>query len=226
MKQHAKWFAAALAVAGSLAIANSVRAQAVTGTPYLSNMNPSTLNTGPNALYGNWPSAIFTSLPTGLEVKAANVGGGGSLYYVVPSASVQTLNPLDTEAVFTFTVNDNPAAYIWVGTRFVLNDNAGAAWYDNPGYSGYGNGGNPSDVVWNGNVVKWTVPLSAAQLTAVQAGNDAIYAFNLVVDPAVLAAGSSDITFNSLVLQPVPEPASLGLVGLGVAGLLAFRRRQ
>jgi PEP-CTERM motif len=221
MKQHAKWSAAALALAGCLAIANSAQAQAVTGTPYLSNMDPSTLNTAPNALYPSWDTATINSLATGLEVNAT---GYGSLYYVVPNADVQTLNANDAFAQLTFTVNGDASAYIWVGTPFILNDNSGASTYGGL-YSGSGNPGNPSTVVWNGNTVTWTVPLSAAQLAAVQTGTDAIYGFNLEFDPAVLAAGNYDVTFNSLVITSVPEPASLALMGLGAAALLVFRRR-
>jgi hypothetical protein len=224
MKQNTKWLPAVLAVAGGMVMISSAQAQSVTGTPYLSNIDPSTLNTAPNATYANWNGgANFTSLSTGLEVQSA---GYGSLYYVVPAGNVQTLNTADTQAVLTFTIN-SPAAnnFVWAGTPFILNDNSGAATYG--GYSGSGNGGNPSTVTWNGNVVTWTVPLSAGQLAAVQAGGDAIYSFNLQMDPAVLNNGPIyDMTFNSLVLSPAPEPTTLALVGLGAAGLLAFRRRK
>jgi hypothetical protein len=217
MKQYTKWFAAALAVAGVLAVANSLQAQFATGTPYLSNLVPGNIS-----LYDNWASATVTSEPTGLRISS---GGLGSLYYDIPVADRQPLNLGGTQAVFTFTVNSDPTAMIWVGSRFVLNDNAGPAWYPNPGYSGYGNGGNPSEVSWNGNVVTWTVPLSAAQLAAVQTGSDVLYGFNLVFDPAVMAGPPVyDITFNSLAITP--EPSTLALVGLGAASLLAFRRRH
>jgi hypothetical protein len=224
MKQNTTWLAAALAVAGGLALASSAQAQAVTGTLYLSNIDPSTLNTAPNATYANWNTgAIFTSQPTGLEVESA---GYGSLYYVVPAGEVQTLNTADTQATLTFTINSPAAAnFVWAGTPFILNDNSGAGNYG--GYSGSGNGGNPSTVTWNGNVVTWNVPLSAGQLAAVQAGGDAIYSFNLEMDPAVLNNGPIyDMTFNSLVLSPAPEPTTLALAGLGAVGLLAFRRRK
>ena len=52
-----------------------------------------------------------------------------------------------------------------------------------------------------------------------------INGMNFQIDPANVS-GNYDITFNSLVLSPVPEPATLALVGLGAAGLLAFRRRK
>jgi hypothetical protein len=217
MKQHQKWFATALAVASGLVIAGSAQAQDyASGTPYLSNLSPANMS-----LYDSWATATITSLPTGCEVSAV---GQGSMYYALPTAIA--LNPADTRAVFTFTINDDPTKYIWVGSRFVLNDNAGGQWYPNPGYSGYANGGNPPEVSWNGNVVTWTQPLNAAQLTAIQAGNDYLYGFNLVFDPAAMAGPPIyDVTFNSLVLEPAPEPTTLALLGLGVAGFVIARRR-
>ncbi len=222
MKQRVKWLTTAVTTVSAVVAVCSVNAQPVTGTPYLSSMDPLTLNTSPNAVYAAWSGATFTSLPTGLEVNSPPAYG--SLYYVVPNGQVQTLNPSDTIAQLTFTVNGDPSAYIWCGTPFILNDNTGAQSYG--GYSGYNNGGNPPEVSWNGNVVTWSVPLSPAQLAAVQTGTDAIYAFNLQFDPAVVAAGSYDVTFNSLVITSVPEPATATVIGLGAAGLMAFRRRR
>jgi hypothetical protein len=218
MKQHQKWFAIALAVASGLVIASSAQAQDyASGTPYLSNLLPANMS-----IYDSWTTATITSQPTGVEVSW--VGGYGSFYYANPTPIA--INPLDTIAVFTFTINNNPANYIWVGSRFVLNDNAGGQWYPNPGYSGPFNGGSPADVSWNGNVATWTEQLNPAQLTAIQAGGDVLYGFNLVFDPAVMNGPPiEDITFNSLVLE-VPEPTTLALVGLGAAGLLALRRRK
>src|SRR6266436_1617540 len=213
MKHYTKWFVTALAVVSGPAIVNTAQAQAVTGTPYLSNMDPSTLNTPPNALYASWagPPTTFTSHPTGLEVSSVTYG---SLYYVVPAGQVQTLDPADTVATLTFTVNDfDVAKYGWIGTPFILHDNSGAATLG--GYSGPGNPGSDPGTTWNGNVVTERETLTAAEIAAIQLGNDAIYGFNLQVDPAGVSPPTYDITFNSLVLSPVPEPASLALVGLG-----------
>jgi hypothetical protein len=226
MKLHTKWLMTALAVASGLAMVNSAQAQPVTGTPYLSNMLPANLNVPPSALYGNWalPATTFTSTPTGLEVYS---GGYGSLYYVIPGADVQyPLNSLDTVATLTLTFNSpSSPAPNWIGVQFLLQDGAGST-PNLGGYGGFGNGGNPANWVWTGNQLAITAPLPAAQIAAIQAGTDAIYSFNLGIDGGPLGAATYDITFNSLVLSPVPEPATLALVGLGAASLLAFRRRK
>jgi hypothetical protein len=219
MKQTTKWLAVGLAVAGGLASAGSSYAQSVVD---FTTINPSTLNSSPDALYAGWAGATFTSTLTGLEVHATNYG---SLYFVVPSA--QTLNTADTKVTLTLTFNSPIVGNInWVGTPFIMNDNStGSSTY--AGYSASGNGGSDPGTHWNGNVVTETENLSAAQLTAVQAGGDAIYSFNLEVDPASFAGPPIyDVTFNSLVLSPVPEPGTMALAGLGLSGLLVFRRRK
>ena len=229
MKRYTRKFVAAIIAMAGLAIAGSAQAQPVTGNPYLSNMDPSTFNTPPNAVYPSWDTATFTDGANGLEVQNTGSSSFGSMLYVIPGGDVQyPLNPLDTIATLTVTFDSasggNPPN--WIGVYFGLNDNAGFTG-NLGGYGGSGNPGNPSNWLWNGNVLTITAQLPAAQITAIQAGTDAIYSFNLGIDPSPLASPYSyDVTFNSLVLSPVPEPTTLALAGLGLAGLLIFRHRK
>jgi len=227
MKQHTKWLATAIAAAGALVIASAALAQDyVTGTPTLSNMDPLTLNTAPNAVYAGWlnvPPTTFSSSAAGLEVASY---GYGSLYYqnLTP---VPILNVNDAQVTLTVTVNSPVnTSWTWAGFPFVLNDNAGS--FTLGAYLGYQNPGNPAGVVWQtgSSTFTETVPLPAAMIAAIQTGSDVIYGFNLELDPAVVTGGFYDVTFNSLSLEPIPEPATLALLGLGVVGLLSRGRRK
>jgi hypothetical protein len=210
MKQHAPWIAAAVVVAAGFATISSARAQGVTKDPNLDNIAPGSIT----ALYAGWgsgpPGTVITSLPTGLEIASS---GYGSLYYAVPAVQQPVLNTADTQATLTFTLN-NPAGSYYVGVPFIINDSTGAVTYG--GYSTYGKG-----------TFSETVTLSTAQANAIAAGGDVIYGFNLEFDPAGnVPGGAYDITFNSLTLSAVPEPGTMSLLGLGVVGLLAIRRKK
>ena len=204
--------AAAISVASGLAVVTSAQAQAVTGDANLDNIAPGAVT----AYYSSWassPPTVVTSGPSGLEISSL---GYGSLYYAIPGGAggqQQPLNTADNQATLTFTLN-GPAGSYYVGVPFALSDNTGNVFYG--GYSMYGQG------TWTE-----TVPLTAGQQAAIAAGGDAINGINLEFDPAGnVPGGAYDITFNSLVLSPAPEPATLALVGLGAAGFLAIRRRK
>src|ERR1035437_4574997 len=210
MKQHSKWFAAVLAVASGLVMVNSAQAQAITGTPYLSNIPA----VGPS-YSGYWatPLATITSTPTGLEFNAP--GGTGSfcqMYYPIPFGDQTALNLLDTQVTFDFTWNSGNAVG-GVNVLFALGDSLGGVDYYGTGY-----------VVPTPGLNSYTFALQAPNQADVAAGA-IINGMNFQIDPANVS-GNYDITFNSLTLSPVPEPATLALVGLGAAGLLAFRRRK
>lgn len=212
MKQHTKWFAGALAVAGGLAMITSAQAQSITGTPYLSNIDPD------NASFtGNWATtATILSTPTGMEFQAA--GGAGTfstMYYPIfnyPS-QVTPLNPADNQVTFDFTWNSGTVAG-GVAVIFALGSNGGANYYS----TGYGNSFVP------GTTYSYTFLLQASNLADVSAGNT-IGGLNFQIDPGNVT-GNYDITYNSLTLTPTPEPTTLALAGLGTAGLMAFRRRK
>jgi hypothetical protein len=223
LKALTKQSVTVLAVVAGLTLAVSTQAQYITGGQYLQNAT-----TGGG--YGGWSSATFTYTPTGIEVQAPVSGGYGGAYFVINSG-VQTINPAATEVQLTLTVNGDPNPYIWFSPgQLVLNDDLPlpTAFYYNMPYNGYGNGGNPAppEVVWNGSTVTITEAIQAGQLAKIQGGNDHIYAFSLDLDPAVITTPMLDVTFNSIQFIPVPEPATVTLVVLGLVGVVALRRRH
>jgi hypothetical protein len=208
MKQLTKWFMTALAVASGLAIANSVQAQSITGTPYMSNINPAAPSyTG----YWNTPLTTKTSTSTGLEFNAP--GGSGSfstMYYAIPAAQQTPLNPLDTQVTFKFTWNSGNAVG-GVNVLFALDDSMGGVDYYGTGYN-----------VPTPGLNSYTFALQAPNQAHVAAGA-IINGLNFQIDPANVS-GNYDITYSSITLTP--EPTTLTLAGLGTVGLLAFRRRK
>jgi PEP-CTERM motif len=225
------WTALLITLAGGISMAGSARAQTVTGDTLLDNLNPTY-----TTLYPGWNAApsVVTYGPGAFSVYGSD--NGGSLYYdAVDAGQSQVLNPNDNQATLVLTINDgagNPvsSSTVWIGIPFILNDNTGAQNYGGyAGEFGYNGTMSPGTATWNGNTVTETVPLNAAMLAAVQAGNDMIYGFNLEYYPAVMPAGLpfSTVTFDSLTLsQAVPEPSTLALLATGAGALWSLRRRK
>jgi len=222
MKLHTKWIATALAVAGGLAVVSSAQAQPVTGDANLDNILPAPVYDGWNS-----PLATITSTPNGLNVFAF---AGGSGYFYIPPTLQQIINPADNQVSLTMTVS-TPATWTstaWIGAPVLLTDSAetGTSYGGYVGEFGFFPNSGSGTATYNGNTVTVTCPLDPAQLAAVQTGTDAITGFNLEFYPA-FGASPYNVTFDSLVLSSsVPEPSTLALVGSGVAGLLAFCRRN
>jgi hypothetical protein len=205
----------------------SVQAQYITGGQYLQNAT-----TGGG--YGGWGSATYNYTATGIEVDNAAAGQYGGAYFVINSG-VQTLNAADTELQLTFTLNGNPANFNWFSPgQLVLNDanspNSGP-WYFNMPYFGYIYNPNNAPVTWDASGTIYTVTLNIADqnpglLSNIQTGADQIYSFSLDMDTPTVGNNPYSVTFNSIALVAVPEPTSLALIGLGLAGIAVFRRHK
>lgn len=224
MKQHPKWFATALAVAGGLMAISSAQAQYSTNT--LTDFH----NFNLSAVYGNWDSdgsqvinggtgytPTITSGALNYTVNAQGYGSGAYDFASPINASGATM------FLFTFTLN-SPGTVNWMNPGLDISDGTHmvhlTASNADGGFLNYGN-------YSGGNTYTLFGPLTD-QFGGLPLDTSTITAFNLEFDPAGYGSGAPyDITYQSLaLLTPVPEPATLALLGAGVVGAVLARRRH
>jgi len=210
-KDLTKQLVTTLAVVAGLTLASSTQAQFVTGQPTLNNINPT--NTFPT---GFWYTSNMVDTATGLQITAA--GGAGSfstLYYPLPAGQVTPLNPADNKVVFTWTWNSGNAI-AGINVLFALDDNNGGVDYYDAIVPAYSLTPTP------GTTYSITLALQQPNQANIAAGFP-IGGLNFQIDPANVS-GDYTITFDSI--QLIPEPATVTLVGLGLLGVMALRRRH
>jgi hypothetical protein len=232
MKQHTKWLAVGLAVAG-LAITNSSQAQYLLGNGASAGITMS--------------SGSFAGSPTttanGLTLTEPTNPGYNYGEWDIPVGQQQVFNPGDTTIIFNYTIL-SPApgttgadytggdAWTWYSLQPLVNtasDNVRYYGYDgyNLSYgfpSGQGIANQDPGYVYNAanQTVTETAALSAAQKTDI-ANGDPITFFQISADLSGTLPDGYSLQINSIEL--VPEPCTVALVGLGLAGLVIVRRR-
>jgi hypothetical protein len=215
---------ATLAIGFGLA-ASRVQAQAVSGTPFLSNIDPNNPNDGYS---GDWASVTKTnvlSTATGLEFQVNNgvnptTGGENAntfstAYFPLSGNQITPLNAGDDTVIFNFTWNSGNAVN-GVNILFALDDsNGGTNYYDaiNPAYS---------LLPQPGQTYTFTAPLQSPNQANIT-GGAVVNGLNFQIDPANVY-GPYDITFNSIAL--VPEPATFGIGTMAMCFLAARRNRK
>ena len=235
MKHNTKWLMTALAVAGGLIIANSSQAQYVLGN-------------GASAGIAS-AHAPGANLFTGANVTTVNgLELSGSAYswneWDIPVAQQQVYNPNDNKIIFNYTIlSPTPAAggsgpWEWYGLQPLLGTvstvnpgGSGAVRYF--GYDGYdlsygfpngqGIANQDAGYVYNpaNQTVTATASLTAANMADLAAGGTVNF-FQISMDPVTVSSG---FDFQINYIELVPEPATMALVGMGLAGLAIARRR-
>ncbi len=188
-----------------------------------------------------WANAGFSGSP------AATVSSiGGQNYIYLPYVGFQSGNVASDSAgnlagfnAAMYAALNNPSGY-QISYNWYVNT---AAWTGPPTYlqvgafvntgSGYyaQDYGSPNEVQLNGTqMASGSVFSGTVTVPFTVFGTDANAAtetyFRLGIVENSNATGTGGVYFTDISVSPVPEPASLALVGLGMAGLIMIRRRN